>query len=111
MATISERTHCELRTRLAEVTARGVMLGRRTRRGVRGELTKDDDGALLPILVIAQSVIVSVFREEWPAADRHLRQAAGDRIEPILSSLWVPRSVIAPAPSPDPDGFRNNWFA
>jgi len=26
------------------------------------------------------------------------RQAAGDRIVPILSSLWLPRSVIAPAP-------------
>src|SRR5215475_11452160 len=36
------------------------------------------------------------------------RQAAGDRIGPILSSLWLPRSVIAPAPSSDPDGCRNN---
>src|SRR5712691_8718107 len=47
-----------------------------------------------PILVIAQSIIVGVFRKEWPAADGHPRQAAGDRIEPILSSLWLPRSVI-----------------
>jgi hypothetical protein len=39
----------------------------------------------LPILVIAGSDIVRGFREEWPAADHHLRQAAGDRIEPILS--------------------------
>ena len=34
------------------------------------------------------------FREEWPAADCTPRQAAGDRIEPTLSSLWLPRSVI-----------------
>src|SRR5262249_32207691 len=37
-----------------------------------------------------------------------LRQAAGDRIAPTLSSLWLPRSRIAPAPSSDPDGCRNN---
>jgi transposase len=48
----------------------------------------------LPTLVIAQSVIVGIFREEWPAADGDPRQAAGDRIEPTLSSLWLPRSVI-----------------
>lgn len=36
------------------------------------------------------------------------RQAAGDRIEPTQSSLWLPRSVIASAPSSDPDGCRNN---
>jgi hypothetical protein len=35
-----------------------------------------------------------MFREEWPVAERNPRQAAGDRIEPILSSLWLPRSVI-----------------
>lgn len=35
-------------------------------------------------------------------------QAAGDRIEPTQSSLWLPRSVIASAPSSDPDGCRNN---
>jgi len=52
--------------------------------------------------------MVVVFREEWPAVDCNPRQAAGDRIEPILSSLWLPRSVIAPAPSSDPDGCRNN---
>jgi len=37
---------------------------------------------------------VRLFREEWPAADGHPQQAAGDRIEPTLSSLWLPRSVI-----------------
>ena len=36
------------------------------------------------------------------------RQAAGDRIEPTQSSLWLPGSVIASAPSSDPDGCRNN---
>ena len=55
-----------------------------------------------PILVIAKSITVGVFRKEWPAADCSPRQAAGDRIEPILSSLWLPRSVIAPAPSSVP---------
>jgi transposase len=55
-----------------------------------------------PILVISKSVIVGVFRKEWPAADCNSRQAAGDRIEPILSSLWLPRSVIVPAPSSVP---------
>jgi transposase len=35
-----------------------------------------------------------MFRKEWPAADGHPRQAAGDRIEPTLSGLWLPRSVI-----------------
>jgi transposase len=48
----------------------------------------------LPTLVIAKSIIVRVFRKEWPAADGDPRQAAGDRIEPTLSSLWLPRSVI-----------------
>ena len=43
-----------------------------------------------PILVIAKSIIVGVFRKEWPAAGCNLRQAAGDRIEPILSSLCCP---------------------
>ena len=62
----------------------------------------------LPVLVIAKSFIVGLFREEWLAADRGPRQAAGDRIVPILSSLWLPRSMIAPAPSSDPDGCRNN---
>ena len=38
--------------------------------------------------------MVRLFREEWPAADCNPRQAAGDRIEPILSSCWLPRSVI-----------------
>src|SRR5580700_7411035 len=61
-----------------------------------------------PILVIAKSITVCVFRKEWPAADCNPRQAAGDRIEPILSSLWLPCSVIAPAHSSDPDGCRNN---
>jgi transposase len=60
------------------------------------------DPLALPTLVIAKSVIVSVFRKEWPAAGCNPRQAAGDRIEPILSSLWLPRSVIAPAPSSVP---------
>ena len=31
-------------------------------------------------LVIARSVIVDLFRKEWPAGDGHPRQAAGDRI-------------------------------
>jgi transposase len=35
-----------------------------------------------------------MFRKEWPAADGHPQQAAGDRIEPTLSSLWLPCSVI-----------------
>jgi len=35
-----------------------------------------------------------VFRKEWPAADGHPRQAAGDRIEPTLSHHWLYRSVI-----------------
>ena len=35
-----------------------------------------------------------MFRKEWPATDGDPRQAAGDRIEPTLSSLWLPRSVI-----------------
>ena len=35
-----------------------------------------------------------MFRKELPAAGCNPRQAAGDRIEPILSSLWLPRSVI-----------------
>jgi transposase len=35
-----------------------------------------------------------VFRKEWPATDGDSRQAAGDRIEPILSHLWLQRSVI-----------------
>src|SRR5262249_44835134 len=58
--------------------------------------------------VIAQSDIVRMFREEWPAAECDPRQAAGDRIVSALSSLWLPRSMIAPAPSSDPDGCRNN---
>jgi len=49
-----------------------------------------------------------MFREEWPAAACIPRQAAGDRIEPALSRFWLPRSVIASAPSLDPDGCRNN---
>jgi len=49
-----------------------------------------------------------MFREEWPAAVCTPRQAAGDRIEPTQSSLWLPRSVIASAPSSDPDGCWNN---
>jgi hypothetical protein len=61
-----------------------------------------------PILVIAKSFILDVFRKEWPAAECNPRQAAGDRIAPILSCFWLPRSVIAPAPSSDPDGCRNN---
>jgi transposase len=35
-----------------------------------------------------------VFRKEWPAAACIPQQAAGDRIEPTLSSSWLPRSVI-----------------
>src|SRR3954462_8059982 len=62
-------------------------------------------------LVIAKSAIVVEFREEWPAVDGRPRQAAGDRIGSALSPLWLLRSVIAPAPSSDPDGCRNNWFA
>jgi len=50
--------------------------------------------APLPTLVIARSIIVREFRKEWPATDGDPRQAAGDRIEPTLSSLWLPRSVI-----------------
>jgi len=64
--------------------------------------------APLPTLVIAQSNIVGMFRKEWPAADGDPRQAAGDRIEPTLSRLWLQCSVIASAPSSDPDGCRNN---
>ena len=48
----------------------------------------------MPTLVIARWVIVSLFREEWPAAGCNPQQAAGDRIEPTQSSLWLPRSVI-----------------
>jgi transposase len=48
----------------------------------------------LPTLVIAKSNIFDLFREEWPAAACIPWQAAGDRIEPTLSSLWLPRSVI-----------------
>ena len=53
--------------------------------------------APLPTLVIAESIIVRVFREEWPAAGCIPRQAAGDRIEPTLSRFWLPSSVIASA--------------
>ena len=49
-----------------------------------------------------------MFREEWPAAACIPQQAAGDRIVPALSRFWLPRSVIASAPSSDPDGCRNN---
>jgi transposase len=35
-----------------------------------------------------------VFREECSAADSDPRQSAGDRIEPTLSSLWLPCSGI-----------------
>jgi transposase len=35
-----------------------------------------------------------MFRKEWPATDGDPRQAAGDRIEPTLSHLWLQRSVI-----------------
>ena len=42
--------------------------------------------APLPTLVIAQSIIVGMFREEWPAAVCTPRLAAGDRIEPTQSS-------------------------
>src|SRR5579872_1119170 len=38
-------------------------------------------------------------------------RAAGDRIEPTLSHLWLHGSVIASASSSDPDGCRNTWFA
>jgi transposase len=34
------------------------------------------------------------FRKEWPAVDGDPRQAAGDRIVPIQSRDWLPRSVI-----------------
>ena len=37
---------------------------------------------------------MSLFRKEWPAADGHPRQAAGDRIVCALSRLGLPRSVI-----------------
>jgi transposase len=37
-----------------------------------------------------------------------LRQAAGDRIASRPEPVWLPCSVIAPAPSSDPDGCRNN---
>jgi len=49
---------------------------------------------IAPILVIAKSFIVGAFRKEWPAADCTPRQAAGDRIVPILSCHWLPRSGI-----------------
>src|SRR5438270_351053 len=55
-----------------------------------------------PILVIAKSNIIAPFRKEWPAADCNPQQAADDRIVPILSSLWLPRSMIASAPSSVP---------
>jgi len=48
----------------------------------------------LPTLVIAQWIIVDLFREEWPAADGYPRQAAGDRIELTLSRCWLFRSAI-----------------
>ena len=43
-----------------------------------------------------------------PAAARNPRQAAGDLIVSALSRAWLPRSVIASAPSSDPDVCRNN---
>jgi hypothetical protein len=55
--------------------------------------------------------MVGVFREEWPAADGHPRQAAGDRIEPTLSSLWLPRSVIASALHRTRMVAGTTWFA
>jgi len=55
-----------------------------------------------PILVIAKSNIIDPFRKEWPAADCNPQQAADDRIVPILSSLWLPCSVIASATSSVP---------
>src|ERR1700722_10619644 len=47
-----------------------------------------------PILVIAESIIVGMFRKEWPATDGDPRQAAGDRIIPIQSRFWLPCSEI-----------------
>jgi transposase len=64
--------------------------------------------APLPTLVIGKSDIVRTFREEWPAVDRTLRQAADDRIAPTLSSLRLSRSRIVVSASSDPDGCRNN---
>ncbi|WP_244541920.1 IS110 family transposase [Afipia sp. GAS231] len=57
---------------------------------------RDDDGfrCAQPILVIAKSIIVGVFRKEWPATDGNPRQAAGDRIVPIQSHFWLLRSEI-----------------
>jgi hypothetical protein len=66
------------------------------------------DPVALPTLVIAKQIIVGLFREEWPAAACIPQQAADDRIESALSRFWLPRSVIASAPSSDPDGCRNN---
>jgi hypothetical protein len=45
------------------------------------------------ILVIAQSDIVWMFREEWPAAACIPRQAAGNRIELILSCFGCPGAM------------------
>ena len=58
-------------------------------------------------LVIAIPVIIAPFRKECSAADSHPRQSCwrSDRLRP--SRLWLPRSVIAPASSSDPDGCWN----
>ena len=71
------------------VPAKAVTQGRRGQ-----SASQDGLSAAKPILVIAKPIIVGAFRKEWPATDGDPRQAAGDRIEPILSHLWLQRSVI-----------------
>jgi len=65
----------------------------------------------LPTLVIAPSYIVWSFGEELPAAECIPRQATGDRIAPTLSSLWLPRSWIAPALHRTRMVAGTTWFA
>src|SRR4051812_27200677 len=65
----------------------------------------------LPTLVIAESITVRMFREEWPAVECNPRQAAGDRIEPTLSRFWLPGSVIASALRRTRMVAGTTWFA
>jgi|SRR5579859_33652 len=62
---------------------------------------------------LSQRIQLSSIRSERNALPRTAirGRAAGDRIEPTLSHLWLQRSVIASASSSDPDGCRNTWFA
>ena len=76
------------------------------------------DGALDPrsrlimLFVIARPRLLSACSER-NALPRG-RPSAAERLTigsyTILSHLWLSRSVIASAPSSDPDGCRNIWF-